>query len=319
MRLLLACARASRWHDGTVHVRAKIPIGPAITIDTPVPIGPLNGGRPARGPRSASETRHGRDRPADYLQVRHRHGVDVQPDSRHRHGSEGVNETGFIPTSDLPINAPLFWRATPSTRPTRVERAEHVARFHDIARDRPEQGHPVISGGAVRSTGAAWRRTRPFQSVEQDGNPAADGIMCIAFTRATTGRARRSLARRGPGVRESVVLREHRRQWYGGPGEYLRVAAASARRDKVPSRHRADGGWNTVMASWAPRSESWWATHDPAAGANWPGMRTIDERSDIVVQRGAIRVSDQGRGAVRDENVSSAMRTFLLLCPARLC
>src|SRR4029077_11883238 len=25
---------------------------------------------------------------------------------------EGVNETGFIPTADLPANATLFWRAT---------------------------------------------------------------------------------------------------------------------------------------------------------------------------------------------------------------
>jgi hypothetical protein len=25
---------------------------------------------------------------------------------------EGVNDTGFIPAADLPINAPLFWRAT---------------------------------------------------------------------------------------------------------------------------------------------------------------------------------------------------------------
>jgi hypothetical protein len=38
--------------------------------------------------------------------------------------------------------------------------------------------HPAASGAGQI---ASWPQTATIQAVEQDGNPAADGIMCISF------------------------------------------------------------------------------------------------------------------------------------------
>jgi hypothetical protein len=91
---------------------SKFTVGLAISIAAPVPIAPLTGGsgtpRPAL--RVTNAVKQG---PAGPLTYR----FDVATTSAFTTivatgtNSEGVNETGFIPTSDLPLGT-LFWRAT---------------------------------------------------------------------------------------------------------------------------------------------------------------------------------------------------------------
>ena len=117
----LAAAKDYYWHarataGGTTGVYGatfKFTIGPAIAINAPVPIAPINGAATGARPalRAANATRTG---PAGAISYRFEISTTSTFGSILVTGtnSEGVNETGFIPTADLPINTTLFWRVT---------------------------------------------------------------------------------------------------------------------------------------------------------------------------------------------------------------
>jgi hypothetical protein len=91
----------------------KFSIGPAVTIDAPIVIGPLNGAQTLPRPalRVRNVTRTGPAGPITYkFEVSNSATFSSTLVSATQ--AEGVNETGFIPTSDLPIGPTLFWRAT---------------------------------------------------------------------------------------------------------------------------------------------------------------------------------------------------------------
>jgi len=265
----------------------KFSIGPAITIDAPVPIAPLTGaqtaGRPTFRVRNAA-----RQGPAGTITYK----FDVataatfSPILVTATVPEGVNETGFIPSSDLPINAPLVWRATAIDAGNGVSSAPSATQSFTtslaIDLSRVIVSYPAApSGGQV----AAWPQTATIQAVEQDGNPAADGIMCIAFT---TSHDWPSVPFFGA-VEVQVYANQWyfaniNGQWYGGPGEYLRVGRGFCKTGQGTNAIGPDGGWNTVMASWAPRVGEMVGFMISTPARNWPGMRSIDERSDIIVQ-----------------------------------
>src|SRR5438874_153738 len=87
--------------------------GAAVIINAPVPIGPLTNATTSPRPtlRVTNATHSGPAGAITYL-------FEVSTSSSFTTiimsgtKTEGVNETGFIATSDLPIIQPLFWRAT---------------------------------------------------------------------------------------------------------------------------------------------------------------------------------------------------------------
>jgi hypothetical protein len=91
----------------------KFTIGPAITLAAPVPIGPLTNATTTPRPalRVSNAIRSGSTGAITYK-------FEIARDSLFGSivttgtNTEGVNETGFIPTSDLPTAVLLFWRAT---------------------------------------------------------------------------------------------------------------------------------------------------------------------------------------------------------------
>lgn len=109
------------WHarataggtGGPFSATFKFTIGPPIIINAPVPIGPLNGATTSTRPalRVTNATRTG---PAGAITYRFEISTNsgFTADIVTATQPEGVNETGFIPTSDLPINTTLYWRAT---------------------------------------------------------------------------------------------------------------------------------------------------------------------------------------------------------------
>jgi hypothetical protein len=89
----------------------KFSIGGAIALGAPVPIGPLTNAETSSRPalRVSNVSRTGPTGPIAYR-------FEIARDSGFASlvvvgtNSEGVNETGFIPTIDLPTRARLFWR-----------------------------------------------------------------------------------------------------------------------------------------------------------------------------------------------------------------
>jgi len=118
---VLGPSRDYYWHvratsggtTGVFTAPLKFTIGAQITISTPVPIAPLNGAQTAPRPalRVANVARTG---PAGAITYKFEISTVASFASILMTGTntEGVNETGFIPTSDLPSSGALFWRAT---------------------------------------------------------------------------------------------------------------------------------------------------------------------------------------------------------------
>jgi hypothetical protein len=97
---------------GTFSDPFKFTIGGAISLGAPVPIGPLTNAETTSRPalRVSNVSRTGPTGPISYR-------FEIAGDSGFTslvvtgNNVEGVNETGFIPTLDLPTGVRLFWRA----------------------------------------------------------------------------------------------------------------------------------------------------------------------------------------------------------------
>ncbi len=117
---LLAAGRDYYWHaraqgagtTGVFGATFKFTVGPAITINAPVPIAPLTNARTTARPalRVSNAVRTG---PAGAITYRFEVSTVSSFVSLVMTGtnSEGINETGFIPPTDLPTTGNLFWRA----------------------------------------------------------------------------------------------------------------------------------------------------------------------------------------------------------------
>jgi hypothetical protein len=116
----LPAARDYWWHaratgggtTGVFGTAYKLTVGPAITINAPVPIGPLTGTTTA--PRPALRVTNAiRTGPVGPITYRFEISTASTFPSVVATGTnvEGVNETGFIPVADLALDTLLYWRA----------------------------------------------------------------------------------------------------------------------------------------------------------------------------------------------------------------
>jgi hypothetical protein len=98
---------------GTFSDLFKFSLGGAVTLGSPTPIGPLTNAETTPRPalRVNNVSRSGPTGPITYK-------FEIARDATFGSivatgtNTEGVNETGFIPTVDLPTSTLLFWRAT---------------------------------------------------------------------------------------------------------------------------------------------------------------------------------------------------------------
>jgi hypothetical protein len=117
----LPAAKDYYWHvraqapggTGSFSDLFKFTIGSTITLAAPAPIGPLTNAEttPLPALRVSNASRSGSTGAITYK-------FEIARDSGFGSivvtgtNTEGVNETGFIPASELPTRVPLFWRAT---------------------------------------------------------------------------------------------------------------------------------------------------------------------------------------------------------------
>lgn len=92
---------------------SRFELGPAININPPVPISPLANTQTSQRPafRVGNAVRTGPTGTLFYT-FEIANNSAFSPIMVSSTVAEGVNETGFIPTTDLPLGSVLFWRAT---------------------------------------------------------------------------------------------------------------------------------------------------------------------------------------------------------------
>jgi hypothetical protein len=140
------------WHaraqgagtTGVFGVVSRFTVGPAIVINSPVPIGPLTGATTSTRPalRVTNAVRSGPAGPITYLFE-----ISTVPNFASILASgvntEGINETGFIPLTDLPTGTALYWRATAIDATNGVSSTPSA--FQSFITARPSQAEMVAA------------------------------------------------------------------------------------------------------------------------------------------------------------------------------
>jgi hypothetical protein len=195
--------------------------------------------------------------------------------------AEGVNETGFVPGADLPINATLFWRATAIDPASGVSAASAPQSFTtSLAIDLTKV---VYLKGPDLST---WRQTGRILSVEQDGNAGTGGLMCIAFTDPGWPDAKWIYGGDDPnfGVYGNQwYFANIGGTWYGGPGEWLYRGAAVCKAGQGTRTIGPDSGFGNPFSSWVPKAGEFVGYAVSASARALPAMSTVQERTDVVL------------------------------------
>jgi hypothetical protein len=169
------------WHvlatsgstTGIFGAPSKFTISPAILINTPVPISPLTGQATDLRP-ALRVTNVGKTGPAGVITYKFEIASNAafSPLVATATVAEGINETGFIPTSDLPINATFFWRATAIDAANGVTSAPSAVQ--SFTTNKPSQAAVIAAQLGV----PLWPGAQPPGSVGHAtmGNDAALGV-----------------------------------------------------------------------------------------------------------------------------------------------
>lgn len=263
----------------------KLTIGPAIVIGAPVPVSP-NDGASISGQVVLTVVNAPTTGPAGPLTYRFELSTNnnMTPIALSANiAAGGSGRTSWTPTQ-LASNTVYYWRVTPVDTTNNITgTASPVRRFSTsviIDLSRVIVSYPGSPSGADM---ANWPVTGTITGVEQDGNPAGAGPMCIAFVTSVPWPTIPFFGDEDVQVfANQWYFANINGQWYGGPGEYLRAERGFCKTGQATDHIGPDGGWTSPMNTWAPKAGELvgYMMSTPARA----GMRSINHRSDIVVQ-----------------------------------
>lgn len=287
----LAAAKDYFWHarstsGGTTGVFGstyKFTVGPAISINAPVPIAPLNGAQTGARPalRVANATRSG---PAGAITYKFEIATSSAFTSVIASATvaEGTNETGFIPTTDLSANATFFWRATAIDAANAISSAASTAQSFTTSLT-IDLTKVVYLLGPDLST---WKQTGRIIAVEQDGNAALGGPMCISFTDPGWPDAKWIYGGDDPNFGiygNQWYFANIGGTWYGGPGEWLYRGGGVCKAGQGTNTIGPDSGFGQPFTSWRPKPGELVGYAVSASARALPRMATVQERTDVVL------------------------------------
>jgi hypothetical protein len=287
----LAAARDYFWHvrstaGGTIGLFSptfKFTVGPAVSLSAPLPIAPLNGSATGARPplRVTNVTRSGATGPLSYR-------FDVATTSSFTtivaSGTvpEGTNETGFIPATDLPPNSTFFWRATATDTANSVAGTSSVPQSFTTSLT-IDLSKVVYLLGPNLST---WKPTGRVLAVDQDGNPAQNGYMCISFSDPGWPGAKWIYGGEDPNFEifaNQWYFANINGVWYGGAGEWLYRGGGTCKAGQGTRTIGPDSGFGPPFASWVPKPGELVGYAVSASARALPQMATVQERTDVVL------------------------------------
>ena len=288
----LAPARDYYWHaratgSGTTGVFGaayRFTIGPAIVVNAPVPISPLTGAQTGVRPalRVTNATRTGPAGPITYR-------FEIAASSAFSPilvtgtNVEGVNETGFVPTADLPASATLFWRATAIDASNAISSAPTAAQSFTTSLAIDLTKVVYLNSPDV----SRWPQTGTLSLVEQDG--AGVGPMCMAFTDPGWPDSHWPFGQPGDDPNFGVFANQWYfanigGTWYGGAGEWIYRGAGVCKAGQGTRTIGPDSGFGPPFSSWVPKVGELVGFMVSSVARNGPVKRTVDERTNVLVQ-----------------------------------
>jgi hypothetical protein len=285
----LAAAHDYYWHARTVAggttgvfgATSKFTVGAAITLGPPIAVNPLSGAQTTSQPSFTvrNATREGQPGAVSYR-------FDIATSSAFSSivmtgtVAETTAQTTFTPATELPALATLFWRATaldPAnglTSPPSATQSFITAFAIDLSKV-VYLNSPNVS---------AWPQTAHLSLVEQDGAPP--GPVCMTYT--------------DPGWPDTDwpfdnidTFGVYANQWYfaniggtwyGGAGEWLYRGVGSCKAGQGTTTIGPDSGFGPPFSTWVPKPGELVGFMVSSVARNGPVKRTVDQRSNVIVQ-----------------------------------
>jgi hypothetical protein len=257
-------------------------IGPAIVIDTATLVTPIsNAGTAARPTLTVTNATHTGPVGALTYKFEIAANSSFSPVLTTATVNEGTSRTTFTPSTDLPAETTLFWRVTVAdvangvTGPTTLS-ASFVTTFAIDLKKVVYLNSPDVSG---------WPQTAVLSLVEQDGG--GDGAVCMSYT--DPGWPDSPWPFGGPDPNFGVYANQWYfarigGTWYGGAGEWIYRGASSCKAGQGTTTIGPDAGFGQPFASWVPKVGELVGFMVSSVARNGPVRRTVDERSNVIVQ-----------------------------------
>jgi len=256
----------------------KFTVGPAITLGAPGPVSPISGTATDQRP-TFTVTNSVKTGPFGAVSYR----FDVATTNAFTTivtsstVKEGTTTTAFAPTGDLPADTPLFWRVQAIDSTNNI--TSPISATQNFATSLSIDLTKVNYQRFVNIS--SWPVTNKIIDVSQDGG---DGHMCINHEKRGVWPV--SFFEDNPLVpieANQWYFAKINGQWYGGAGEWLRVNQICKEGQKSEDIGK-DGSWGGPMDTWVPKRGELvgYVVSTPARA--WPTWKTLDERSNVVVQ-----------------------------------
>lgn len=267
---------------GTVGVAAtplKFTIGPAVTIQAPVPVSPV--GSTGLSPRPTfTVTNAVRTGPVTAMSYRFEvsKANTFTTIAASATVAEQTTRTAWTPTSDLEGGTTYYWRVQAIDAASGVTSA-----YSTTATGATQVVIDLTKVNWQRFVNIAnWPITNTIVAVEQDGAPP--GPMCINHTK-------RGIWPTADFFGDPAVQVEGNQWyfaniggiWYGGSGENMRPNQI-CKQGQMSEAIGPDGTWGGPMDTWQPRAGEPVGYMMTTPARFWPAMKTVDERSNMVVQ-----------------------------------
>lgn len=288
----IAAGTSYFWHaraegggtTGPFSTARAFSIGPAIVIDTATLVSPIsNAGTSARPIFTVTNaTRSG---PIGTLTYKFEIATNsaFSPVLVTGTVNEGTTRTTFTPPADLPAETPLFWRVTVSdaangvTGPTTLA-ASFVTTFAIDLKKVVYLNSPDVS---------SWPQTAVLSLVEQDGG--GDGPVCMSYTDPGWPDSHWPFGQPGDDPNFGVYANQWYfarigGTWYGGAGEWIYRGASSCKAGQGTRTIGPDAGFGAPFNTWVPQVGELVGFMVSSVARNGPVKRTVDERSNIIVQ-----------------------------------
>ncbi len=259
-------------------------IGPAIVIDTATLVSPIGNAATAARP-TFTVTNAGRSGPVGALTYKFEiaGSAAFNPVLVSGTVNEGSSRTSFTPSTDLPAETSLFWRVTvndaangvsgPTTLP-----GTFVTTFAIDLRKVVYLNSPDVSG---------WPQTATLSLVEQDGG--GNGPVCMSYTDPGWPDSHWPFGQPGDDPNFGVYANQWYfarigGTWYGGAGEWIYRGASSCKAGQGTRTIGPDSGFGPPFSSWVPKVGELVGFMVSSVARNGPVRRTVDERSNVIVQ-----------------------------------
>jgi hypothetical protein len=257
-------------------------IGPAIVIDSATLLSPISGAGTGARP-TFTVTNATRSGPIGALTYKFEIATSnaFSPVLVTGTVNEGASRTTFTPPSDLPAEAPLFWRVTVSDVANGVSgpatlAASFVTAFAIDLKKVVYLNSPDVS---------SWPQTATLSLVEQDGG--GDGPVCMSYTDPGWPDSHWPFGGADPdfGVYANQwYFARINGTWYGGAGEWIYRGASSCKAGQGTRTIGPDAGFGQPFSSWVPQVGELVGFMVSSVARNGPVKRTVDERSNVIVQ-----------------------------------